>query len=260
MAEQRGKFLRGVLGGYIFRVVNNKQQVYPKPLPKTMKQTKATKRASNTFGMASSLGAQIRMTVSGEIANCSDSLMTNRLNGELITILGESRNPATKLYHFDTDSFSRLKGFEYNVHCRVEQSMLARPQVSIADDKLKVNIPTLNIPSQLKFPRASFHCDLKILVSLFRLKDGKFAKVPDLQQIEVTKNKTFMEGQELIFSVPSGCLCIVSLFVEFSIPGKRDWEPMKDFYSGCICGALVTPGIFQADLRRTWLSGIPFEM
>lgn len=49
-------FLRGIMGNYSFRVVNGEQRVSLKPLPGTVNQTEETKRASSTFGMASSLG------------------------------------------------------------------------------------------------------------------------------------------------------------------------------------------------------------
>lgn len=260
MAEQRGKFLRGVLGGQVFRVVNNKQQVSTKPLRGTVKQNKATKRASNTFGMASGLGSQIRSTVSTEVLQSGDGSLTNRLNTELIAVLNECRNPSTKLYQFAEDSFGRLKDFEYDVNNRVGQLMTARPQVTIADGQLVVSLPQLDVPSRFKFPRDSFQCNLQVLVSLFRLADGKFGKVPDLQQIEITKNKELLEGRDLVFSIPSGCLCVVSLFLNYSFAGKRGWEPIKNFYPGCICGALINPGPYKGDVRRTWLKAIAFEM
>lgn len=251
-------FLRGVLGAYVFRVVNNEQRVSLKPLPGTVKQTEGTKRASGTFGMASSLNAKIRKIVSTQISHLKDWSFTNRLNSSLMKILNACSDPSTKLYNFEQDSFNKLQDLEYNVNVKVESLMMVRPEISIANGQLTVDIPDLSIPRQLKFPGDTFQCKLSFYVSLFRLKAGFIAKIPDKQQVIITREKEFLPRQELFFEVPDGCLCVVSLFMEYSVPGNIDWEPItsKMFNPGCIFAALITPGFYQEKKRMVGYAAV----
>lgn len=188
----------------------------------------------------------MRNTVSTEIAHFKDGTCTGRLNDALIKTLNECRDSSTNLYHFEQGSFSALNGLEYNQNSPVGKLMKIRPQVNISDGQLKVSFPDLLIPKQLKFPGDTFRCRIKVYISLFRLQDGKVSKVPVQQKIEITREKKFMPGKELLFEVPDGCLCLVSLFMEYAVPGKINWEPVntRQFNQGCICGALITSGIY----------------
>jgi hypothetical protein len=73
MATNDGKFFRDIVGNAIFRVLNGKQIVQQREAPGTRKQSDETKNNSNTFGMAATLGAQIRRTMATKIIHKVDS-------------------------------------------------------------------------------------------------------------------------------------------------------------------------------------------
>jgi len=73
MATNDGNFFRGIVGNAIFRVLNGKQIVQQRETPGTRKQSDETKKNSNTFGMAATLGAQIRRTMATKIIQKVDS-------------------------------------------------------------------------------------------------------------------------------------------------------------------------------------------
>jgi hypothetical protein len=261
MAKQEGEFLKGVLGGLVFKIVNGKQVIATRIAPGTMKQTAAMKRSSNTFGMAASLSAAIRNTLSVQINRFHDGTAVSRLTGEVYKILGGIRDPGSMLYSFDSDSFRNLAGFEFNQLSKVKDRMAAQPTVDFIDGILYVKIPELSIPRRFKFAAGSFRCQLSVCVSLFRLKDGLAAELPDIKTVVITKDKDRLMAQAFQFEVPSGCFCITSLFLEYAAAGKNGWEVInnKELNPGCICGALITPGLYQQQSKRTWLDMVSFD-
>ena len=60
MAIFDGKFLKGILGDFIFKVVDGVQVVSKRAVPGTMKQTVETKKASANFRKSSMPGKHIR--------------------------------------------------------------------------------------------------------------------------------------------------------------------------------------------------------
>jgi hypothetical protein len=261
MATQDGKFLRGVLGGLIFKIVNGKQVISTRVAPGTMKQNAAMKRSSNTFGMAASLSAAIRNTLSVQINRFNDGTAVSRLTGEISKMLGNIRNPESMLYSFESGSFKNLVGFEFNQLSKVKDRVAALPAVNLTDGILNVKIHELSIPRELKFPAGSFQCKLSICVSLFRLNDGLAAELPDVKTVVVTKDKDRLLGQDFQFEVPAGCLCITSLFMEYAAAGKNGWEVLnnKKLNPGCICATVIRPGSYQQQDKRTWIAMVSFD-
>ncbi|RAJ32876.1 hypothetical protein [Pedobacter cryoconitis] len=60
MAIFDGRFLKGILGDFIFKVIDGVQVVSKRPVPGTMKQSVETKKASENFRKSSMLGKHIR--------------------------------------------------------------------------------------------------------------------------------------------------------------------------------------------------------
>lgn len=261
MATHDGKFLRGVLGELIFKKVNGKQVVTKRIAPGTMKKTAGMKRSANTFGMASSLAAAIRSTFSVQINHFEDGTANSRLTGEICKILNNARDPGSLLYSFDRNSFKGLIGFEFNQLSKVKNLMTALPEVHLKDGILKVEIYEMLIPRELKFPAKSFQCKLSVCVSLFRLKDGLVTKLPEVKTAEIAMNKDRLPWQEFQFEVPAGCLCLTSIFLEYAAVGKNGWEVLNNYRlnPGCICDAVITPGNYQNQGKRTWVDMVSFD-
>ncbi|SDZ84868.1 hypothetical protein [Pedobacter hartonius] len=261
MARQNGKFISGVLGPLVYRVVNGKQIISTKTAPGTIKQTTDTKRSADTFGMGSSLGASIRKTLAGQLSGFYDIGMISRLNGKMAEILGTCRNPKSRLYQFETNSFSRLDDFEFNANSEATNLLSKAPTVVLRDGILTIMLPKLVILQHLKFPNRSYKCEISFNVSLFRLRDGLMKAFPDTQSFLITKNMKEVDPDEFIFAVPDGCLCVVSVFLNYLTAEKTGWKSInsKKFNPGCICAALISPGAYKDDGHIIWTKMTKFE-
>lgn len=254
MAIQRGGFLRGSIGRLTYREVNGQQIVSERIKKGTTKQTKSTKKAAAIFGLGSNFCADIRDTISGYLNCFADSLMDKRLSGLLNSILQGCRNPETNTFDFEEQSFSRLKGFEFNINSRLQYRMAKLPEVTLEGGVLSVSLPILSIPGQLKFPPKSFYCKIGISVSLFRIKEGKRKRMPLYQNIEVTKDKKFTTAQVLKFDVPSDCLCITCIFLDYGEAEKSGWRMMnsKELNPACILDTRFTLQTDEGKDKMRW--------
>ena len=261
MARKEGNFLRGALGPFIFRVVRGKQLVSTRPARGTIKQTKATKTSSQTFGMASSLAAQIRKTFEINVGTNFDPTVNERLTGVIRKILGLCRDAVTKHYEFRKNSFIDLKGFDFNINSKMESQMALMPRVTVKDGQMKVVTEELAIPRQLNFPLDSFRCQLIVSMSLLRLRDGLVLGKSESQSLDVTRHTKTLAAHTFSFNVPTGCLCIATLSLRYSIAGKSGWKAITntEFNPSCICGALITPGTYQQDERTRWEDMVRFD-
>jgi hypothetical protein len=261
MAKLKGNLLSGLLGPLVFSIVDGKQRVKTACAPGTMKQTKATKEAADTFGMGSGLSAKIRKTLATQLGGFYDGDMANRLTRKVVGILGLCRNQTTRLFEFDRNSFSGLEKLEFNLDAKVETILKKPPAVELSDGIVSVSFSALEIPEQLKFPYKSFRCQLDVNISLLRLRDGLFDENPETRSLILTKDKTEAGPYEFNFPVPDGCLCIVSLFLIYSSPVKTGRKAMnhKKFNPGSIIAALFTPGTYRETDHRNWMEMIKFQ-
>lgn len=260
MARKDGEFLRGLIGPLIFRVINNVQHVSLKIAKGTMKQTKETKKSALTFGMATSLSAEMLASFKEMLKGFNDYSARNRLNSVLNKILDRSRDKKTLAYSFFQESFSKLGGFEFNVNSKLEDFLMESPKVTIDRGKLYFSIPKSGIPARFKFPLKSSRCELKVSLTFFRLTEGlKFWKLNSKSLVILNNHKNF-EGCEFVFDVPEGCLCITSMSLDYSRPNGENWLGVnnKSFSPAAICDATVTPGEYQKDDRRNWREMIKF--
>ncbi|HEY0175608.1 MAG TPA: hypothetical protein VGC08_04470 [Pedobacter sp.] len=257
---RKGNYLKGVLGPLVFRKVNGRQEIVTKPVPGQMKQTKATKRASGTFGLSSKLGARIRDAVRGQLTNFQDSRMNVRLVGELNSILQGCRDSETRSFDFSEQTFSRLAGFEFNTDSKVRNLMLQFPEVKADQKILSVHVPPLSIPGKFKFPQKSFFCGLNISVSLFRLKDGKMAVAAKSQHMEIYRYPELSAAAEFKFDLPEGCLCITTISLKYAVAeeGGRRFINNKRFNPVCILGALFTTGTYGEPDDNQWTGMVKF--
>lgn len=85
-------------------------------MPETVRQTKATRRAAQRFGMASKKGALIRRAFTCELDICCDGGHINRLNKVLIPAAGNNA--------------AAITGFRFNQPTGVEKFFAIRPTLS----------------------------------------------------------------------------------------------------------------------------------
>ncbi|HVI48562.1 MAG TPA: hypothetical protein VM802_27080 [Chitinophaga sp.] len=89
---------------------------YLRSMPASVRQTVATRRAAQRFGMASKKGALIRSAFSGKMDVRCDSGHINRLTSKLIPVAG--------------NDISSLTGFRFNQHTGTEKFLLLPPRLS----------------------------------------------------------------------------------------------------------------------------------
>ncbi|WP_158796181.1 hypothetical protein [Pedobacter sp. L105] len=254
MAKKDGKFIRGAIGDLVYRVVNEKQSVYPKPDPKKLKQTDNTKRAAEVFARAGLIGRYLRVSLANQINSYADYKMKNRLLATLRQCLKGSPNETTGIFNFKEDSFTSLEGFEFNEDSKLSKLLSNRSTTTLNEGILTVTIPENKIGSELKFPGNTFYCKVLVNVSLCRLEDGYMEKEAESQLITIARDEDLLEQQTFSFNVPDGCLCIVSTFLQYANYAKNNPSVInhKTFNPGQISKALITPGVYQDNDDSSW--------
>lgn len=251
MARLNRNFLHGALGPVVFKQVGNVQFLTSKVKAGTMKQTKNTKKAANTFGMASRLGAQIRGSFENEIYTFRDTEMHSRLSAGLNTLLSHVRNLPKGSFNFETQSFSPLIGFEFNEYSPLKKNMMANPAIDVDAGKLTILFPDKELLQLVKFPAKAVYCEIVASVALIRLEDGMRVQVPEQQQLRVMKDHNKATGQSMIFDVPDGCCCIVGIFLQYF----NDHFCLNSIKlnPGAICYATITPGVYAGTDPYFWI-------
>lgn len=259
MARRKGNFLSGIIGKIRLRIVKGRQIITSRP--GKIKQAEATKKTGKTFGMASRLSSKIKLLIDADLAQLHDGTMCSRLNGELNNILQQSRNMKSMLYTFDSDSFSRLAGFDFNIDSKVNKRLSKMPETGLDGSQLTVSFPKLTIPTMLNFPNKSTQCELSVGVSLFQLDQGLFAHDRQVKSIMLTKDNAETAAFDFKFTVPKGCFYTVNLFLEYYKPNNKGLQSMntKKFNPACIVEAKIAPGKFMETDDFLWMEMIKFD-
>jgi len=237
MAIFQGKFLKGTLGGFVFKAYKGKQIVSSRPAPGTVKQTPASKRASGTFGMTSKLNRHIRGMFQTEVNDLVDAKYTSRLTAELSASVNPCRDPVTYLFQFEKESFSNLRGFEFNVVSPVKKALNVLPKVILANEMIKVTFPKLKSRLNLLFPKRATHCDLILCLGLIRLRDGKRIMVPERQRLQIKKDwKIALAGDyhaEIEKDIDVYCVASRWDFPAATLQRRRQEGKISTWYTCC---------------------------
>ena len=261
MAKMKNNLVSGTIGPCVFKIVNGKQIVCIKAAPGTMKQTVDTKKAATVFGKAASLGKALIKTLDVQYAGLFTVKTGNEIRARLNLALQSSRLPLTGGFKFDKDSFAGLAGLEFNPQSKVRSMLSKLPEVTFKGNVLSVALFEKVSPAAIKFPRKTFKCEIVVGVSFFRLEDELLVDLAELQSMVVNKSMTAIEPQTFNFDVPPGTLCVVSLFLNYSISNRAAGRLLKDrtFSPGFICAAIITPGEYQNSDQRIWRKSIQFD-
>lgn len=206
-----GKFLRGTVGGTIFKKRRNKQIVQGKSKKKQIDMTVASYDAAFVFGRASTLASNIRTAISN-ITPFYDGNMISRFTGECNYILQQATTDAGKNFNFSQDAFNRLNGFEFNLDSPVRNYLFAQPLCSFDGNQLNINVPEMNIPNELRFPERARYCIIAFHVCLLDLKNNLY-RSQEIQSFEVEWSlpSYILPARQLSFEAAAGCLHLVSL-------------------------------------------------
>lgn len=245
MATFDGKRLRGIVGKVVFKDSKDKKNTIVQQAPVVVRQTKATKVAGKVFGQGSVLASAIRRHMGIITQKWYDSAMCNRFNEPVREVLHNCFDKQTKTYHFETDSFQSLTGFEFNLKSLVTKSLSVKPEVSLNGNQLKVSFPEIQVKQQLKFPVGSNLCEIQVVVCFIALYEG-MTKSGAFQSIEVGSAEAVLPAHDFIFEVPEGCLCVAGLGLNYfnQQNNVKTVKTHKTFNPANICGAIITEGVF----------------
>ena len=251
MARVVGKFIKGVIGDAVYRQYGETQVIQAKPKANKHVQAKGSTASAAQFGTSSKLGCEIRRSLHLLLAKFSDTQMIGRLNSVVLKAVRAARNVVTDTYDLETDSFSPLDGFEFNIHSKVANILLAKLQVNSAANVYSVQLPELNIPAQLKFFR-SISCKLTISCTHFDLKNCY--RNTAIAAIDMENKKASFPGAAWAFEAQPGCLCIIAAGLQFFRQGYNGPEPInnKNLNPCAIVKALWVDGEADLSVTNTW--------
>ncbi|TCC90212.1 hypothetical protein EZ428_13100 [Pedobacter frigiditerrae] len=255
MGTIKGKFIKGKAGSLVFREYRGTQVV--SGLPKVIKshRTEGTKKAATLFGKSSKLAGGIRRGLGYICGKFYDGTMIYRSNTEILRCLTAARDPE-KQFDFNADSFRTLAGFEFNVGSMVKNHFYVQPQVTIEGNTLKVTVPEIKIPTDLKWPIDRLKtCKLLIATIGIDLKRGstKFAE-PQVMDIPYTYKPSLVASQTFEFEMIPGCLYVTAIslqYVEETFIGETTINT-KDFNPAAILHAHIADGITDPALTKGW--------
>lgn len=244
MGKFNGKHLTGLVGETVSRRGKNGKTILQSK-PGKYKQTKGTRRAAGVFGQGISLACVIRKDLHFLIRDNYDGDMITRFNTPVNEVLRHCYDKETEKFTFETDSFERLTGTEFNLKSPLINSLWVSAQTVLEGNILKIQLPEIEVGKQLKFPLRANVCELNIAVAVIALAPG-LHKSAMHQSIEISKDQQILPAQEFTFEIPDGCLCVTGIGLQyFSLHNQvKTAINSKTFNPAAVCGALVSPGSF----------------
>lgn len=243
MGKFDGKHLTGVIGNAIVRKGRNVQIIQSKPIQ--VKQTQETKKSANLFGKASTLSKYMRKLVGHTYGSNNDTGMINRLTTLNRVLLAHCLQPETQTFNFETDSFSKLAGFEFNTKSPLANSLWVQPEINLLNQTLQINLPALEIPAQLNFHNDAKACDLELEVAVLSLQPG-YNKASYHATVEIAKSQQMLPAQSWEVELPLGCLAVVAIGLKYFTLHNNIKTPLNSgkFHPAGIVAAIFNPGNF----------------
>lgn len=220
MAKLKGKIIKGQVNNMVYREYRGEQIIQSSPNIKKKNRTEGTKKAATVFGKATKLAAQIRVGLDNTTVRFYDGRMIYRLSTEVLHCLNSVKNSETQTFDLKEDSFRSLVGFEFNLDSPLKSNFLVSPNITLIASTLKVAIPDLIIPIELKFPDNRIdHCRIMIENTLIDLVNRiSYSPLPQLMNIPNAYKATIVPGQTFEFEVAPGCLCITAISLQYINP------------------------------------------
>lgn len=258
MAKLKGKIIKGQVNDMVYREYRGEQIVQSLPNIKKKNRTEGTKKAATVFGKATKLAAEIRVGLDNTTIRFYDGRMIYRLSTEVLHCLNSVKNSETQTFNLKEDSFRSLVGFEFNLDSPLKNNLLVAPNITLTGTTLKVEIPELKIPIDLKFPEDRLNrCRLMIENTQIDLVNRQSSPPsPQLMDIPYSYKPTLVPGQAFEFEVASGCLCITAIslqYVNSSFAGDIIVNT-KSFNPAAIVHAFIAEGTANPINRDDWFA------
>jgi uncharacterized protein YbcV (DUF1398 family) len=255
MAKFDGKFLTGVVGPAVFKKYRNMQLVTGKSRLTKLQQTENTHKAATQFGIASTLAEQFRSVTTEIITDFYDGTMIYRFRTDVQKALKQAFDAQSETYHFTTNSFDRLNGFEFNADSPVMDNFFVQPEQTIEGNMLTIKLPEMLVSKDMKFPAKASSCFLNIAVGMYDLTYGNRTMCP-IQSIEIPRGSkdNVIPAQELNFEIEPGCLCISMFsfqFIQKTFSGNLIINS-KTFNPVAVFRAVIADGTVDQEQTEKW--------
>jgi hypothetical protein len=257
MAKFDGKFLTGIVGPVVYKKYRGMQLVTAKSRLTLERQTPNTHKAAAIFGLTSSLAADMRRNVGKVVTDFYDGTMVYRFKTAVQLAMRQAMDPETGTYHFTTNSFDRLNGFEFNADSPVMHHLFVQPEQQLTGNTLTLKLPEMKIPQDLKFPKKASSCILNIAVGMYDLTYGHSIICP-IQSIEIpySYETEILPERQFDFVIVPGCLCITLLsfqFVQKTFSGNQIINS-KGFNPVALFRATIADGTVDKEHTKGWQS------
>lgn len=255
MGTIKGKLIKGKAGSLVFREYRGKQIVQGIPEVIQSHRTEGTKKAASLFGKSSKLASGIRWGLGHICAKFYDGTMIYRFNAEILRCLNAAKDPERQ-FDFNAHSFRTLAGFEFNVGSMVKNYFYVLPSVAITGTTLKVTIPEIKIPTDLKWPiDRPKTCKLLIATISIDLEQGKTNfGLPQVMDIPYTYTPSLVDSQTFGFEMIPGCLHITAItlqYIEETFIGETTINT-KSFNPAAILHAHIADGTTDTGITKDW--------
>ncbi|MBB5437822.1 hypothetical protein HDC92_001496 [Pedobacter sp. AK017] len=255
MAKFDGKFFKGTVGPVVYKQYRGMQLVTAKSRLKKSGQTEKTKKAALAFGLTSSLAADMRKNLGNIITDFYDGTMIYRFKTDVQFAMHQAMDQETGSYHFTANSFERLNGFEFNSGSPVMNLFFVQPEQQISGNTLRLSLPEMNLPKDLRFPKNATACQLNIAIGMYDLSYGHKAICP-VQSIEIpySDEVLILPERQFNFTIMPGCLCITLFsfqFIQQTFSGKQIINS-KAFNPVAIFRAVLADGTVPEEQTRHW--------
>ncbi|RZK58105.1 MAG: hypothetical protein EOO91_08895 [Pedobacter sp.] len=250
MALFDGKNFRGSLGHLSFRRYDETTStVSQKPGKGNVKQTANTKKSASLFGsLVSPFAKHIRFHFKGLVNDFDDRQMVNRMNSAISIIVNQHLELDGKIV-FNTESFNRLKGFEFNTNSLLVDSLLLMPRVAYEDEKVNITIPSFKVSKNIRFPENTDKVSIQIQPVFFNLGKALGFRA-QTQYIDLEKGQGVTAEQTFSYDFPIGSFYIFGLSLLFS--SNKTTVNDKKFNPAGIFAAGFKEGIADDTVPEGW--------
>jgi len=143
---------------------------------------------------------------------------------------------------------------EFNKSSPLTKNLDFTPLVNYSKGKISIKQPSTSNLSKIRYPTAATNCELTIIAVLFELENGYRSFSPMCQKHILGKGAKNPPIVDAEFAIPDGCLCIVSIFLNYFSLYDQYLEPQnsRTHSPGGISGAILSPGTYLDTNSLPW--------
>ncbi|MCY1531073.1 hypothetical protein D9M68_662860 [compost metagenome] len=256
MAIFKGKNLKGSFGNITFSRQGDSHIIKSKIT--NIKQTAATKKTASVFGRYISPFAKLIRRSFDEVVNgYADGSMVNRMNSAVSMLIYQYIDEDGN-FHFQENSFNRLRDFNFNLSSPLDKTLLVKPLITFTTGMVEIKWPEFRLAKNLRFPPNATRCRIHFCCTRFCLAQAKW-DVRDMEEIMIQKSQLTTVEQIFQYPMPEGCLFLLAMGISYSGANLKSTLNSKRFHPAGIVDVHYLPGTPQAAEIDKWMP-LPFAM